>query len=132
MRHPSLPDAPFDIPSSWKWRRRGFLNGLVVALVLALLIEGCGLPHVAWEYRCHGGTPSLERAFAATYYGPLGRLDLAAGEYGPGVTFVKWVPLDPPLSCRARLAAQVIASRLTAWWSGKAVQWQETPWEAPL
>jgi hypothetical protein len=125
MKRKSLADAPYDVPSDWRWRRRGLINLSIVLVVLAVLVELFGLPHVAGEYRCHGCPVSLERAYIATYYGPLGRFDLGANECGPGITFVKWVKLVPSPSSRGLQLAQRLVAATGLW----DLEPQEPMWE---
>ncbi|MGL4511574.1 MAG: hypothetical protein ACRCT8_00675 [Lacipirellulaceae bacterium] len=128
----TLSEAPFQVTSPWRWRLRGVLNLLVVAVGVAVCVEWFGLPHVAGEYQCTGQPVTLERAFVADYYGPKGRLRLGPGDYGPGMGFVKWVPMEPPPSQRALGLLQTLMDRAAQWmrdrkWAGD----NEPMWDEP-
>ena len=133
MRNLNRPDvAPFDVKEGWAWRGRWARNWLVVAAVTVGMVDGCGLPHLAWTYHCHHPPCSLQRAYRATYVGPLGTHEIRSDQFGPGMTAIKWLPVEPPLHRRLLAWGTATIDHLGGRVSALLSAPPSEPWDAPL
>ena len=124
--------APFDVKEGWAWRLRWACNWLVVAAVLIALVDSFGLPHLAWDYWCHGRPVELGRAYRAVYVGPLGRVTIDRDEHGRGMTAIKWVGFEPPLHRRLLNGAINTVEQVTGRLFDHSNEQGLEPWETPL
>lgn len=107
MQKPQTPaESPFDVKQGWAWRFRWARNLLATLVVGIAFADYFGLPHLAWEYQCYRRPVEIGNAYQATYYGPLGRRVVRHDQHGSGMSWIKWLPIEPPI--RRRLFDQCV------------------------